>query len=210
MHKTSAIVVFAKAPLPDQAKTRLIPALGRDGAARLASLLLDFTLAECLATRATRIVLAQTPSPDDPTWEAFSLPAAVERWDQGDGDLGDRLARCSAQALADYDRILLIGTDAPALTTERLDAALDLLADYDAVLTPAHDGGYALLGLNRFDRALFSNMPWSTDRVAALTRARLAQAACTVHVTDAIADIDEPADLDALPEPLRERIVATS
>lgn len=209
MAESSAIIVFAKAPLPGQAKTRLIPALGSVGAARLAGLLMDLTIAECLATQATRIVLAQSPSPDDPVWRSIRLPAIVERWDQGDGDLGDRMARCAAQALACYDHVLLIGTDAPELTTERLDDCLAALKMHDAVLTPALDGGYAALGLTRFDRALFLDMPWSTDRVAAMTVARLGAAGYSVRVTAPVADIDEPADLDALPEALRERIAAT-
>lgn len=208
MSDTSAILIFAKAPLPGQVKTRLIPALGSDGAAYLARLLLNLAITESLATTATRIILAQSPTPDDAAWQSVHLPGVLERWDQGGGDLGERLARCAAQALASYDKVLLIGSDAPALTTEWLDNALELLGETDAVMTPARDGGYALLGLTRFERSLFEDMPWSTNAVAARTRERLAAARLEWRETEPVTDIDEPADLDALPLPLREPLAS--
>ncbi|MEL7538273.1 MAG: TIGR04282 family arsenosugar biosynthesis glycosyltransferase [Pseudomonadota bacterium] len=210
MRDHSAIVIFAKAPQPGFAKTRLIPALGVDGAAELAAVLLDHTLNECLATRATQIILAQSPAPADPAWRDTELLGPIDQWDQGGGDLGDRLARCAAQALANYERVLLIGSDAPTLTARLLDAAITTLNSFDAVLTPARDGGYALLGLTRFDRSLFTNMPWSTNRVAAITEQRLRDSGFSVHLTDPVVDIDEPEDLDALPARLRARLPVTS
>ncbi|MEM1260964.1 MAG: TIGR04282 family arsenosugar biosynthesis glycosyltransferase [Pseudomonadota bacterium] len=210
MLKTSAIVVFAKAPQPGHVKTRLIPALGADGAARLAEELLAITMRSVLASDASRIVLAQSPAPSNALWRDVSLPATIERWDQGDGDLGERLLRSAAQALAHYDRVLLIGTDAPGLTVEKLNAAIAALEHHDAVLTPAFDGGYALLGLTRFERRVFEGIRWSTATVATETLQRLSATGFDTLVTAPVHDIDEPSDLDQLPAEMRLAISATT
>ncbi len=210
MHKPSAIVVFAKAPQPGAVKTRLIPALGDDGAAELAAAMLQSTLHSALASTAGKVILAQSPAGDNAAWLKTSLPATIERWDQGDGDLGRRLDRGARRALQRFSRVLLIGADAPGLTARHFDQALAHLAETDAVLTPAIDGGYALLGLTRFNASLFTDIPWSTSEVAARTRQRLAMADYRLIETAAVRDIDEPDDLSALPDSLRERLAATT
>ncbi|MEM8981949.1 MAG: TIGR04282 family arsenosugar biosynthesis glycosyltransferase [Pseudomonadota bacterium] len=210
MPDSSAIIVFAKAPQPGRVKTRLIPALGADGAAQLAAELLATTLRATLASQASTTVLAQSPAPHSSAWQGTPLPSSIERWAQGDGDLGERLQRCAAQALNRYDRVLLIGSDAPALTATRLNDALAALDNHEAVLVPAFDGGYALLGLTRFDRRLFSGINWSTASVADETRHRLSAAGFETAEMPPVHDIDEPNDLDHLPSNLRTALTATT
>lgn len=193
------IVILTKAPLPGLAKTRLIPALGEQGAARLAERMLHHTLSEAVATDLGPVELCVAPSADLACWQ--DLPAGVELTGQGDGDLGQRMAAIAERVTA-VQPLLLIGTDCPALTRERLCAAASALARSDAVMIPANDGGYVLLGLKRFDPALFNQIPWSTDQVADLTRQRIAVLGWRLVELDMLYDIDEPEDLVHLPDHL--------
>ena len=191
------IVIFAKAPVPGKVKTRLVPALGEIGAARLAHKMLLDTVAEAFAANLSVPELCTDPHPLDPQWAGF-LPAEHMRITaQGDGDLGERLARAARRTILLRENVLLIGTDCPALDRQRLRAAAEQLAEHDAVVHPAHDGGYALLGLRRFDPSLFGGIAWSTGSVCAETIARIEALGWSLHVGDTLLDIDEPEDLTA-------------
>jgi rSAM/selenodomain-associated transferase 1 len=194
------IVVFAKAPLPGLAKTRLIPALGAEGAAALARQMLNHTLAQALQAGAQAVELCMSPAPSDPAWLGIALPPSVERNPQGDGDLGARMSRAVDRALAQpQGPVMLIGTDCPALSASTLTEAARQLDDHDAVLLPASDGGYVLIGLRQSSPSLFSDMTWSTSTVAAETLRRMASAGLRVWIGPVSNDIDEPADLVHLP-----------
>ncbi len=202
---TTQLIVMAKAPLPGLAKTRLIPALGADGAARLAARLLAHTMQQARAASLGDVLLACTPDTTHPAFAAQAAQGGVTLAPQGSGDLGARMQRLLAHALASATRALIIGTDAPALDAGVLRAADAALAQphTDAVLVPAADGGYALLGLRREAAAqassLFEAMPWSTPQVLAETRQRLAAAGLRHAELATLHDIDEPADLQHLP-----------
>ncbi|MBR0568909.1 TIGR04282 family arsenosugar biosynthesis glycosyltransferase [Azoarcus sp. L1K30] len=193
------IIIFAKAPVAGFAKTRLNPVLGAHGAARLAQRMLLHTVAHAMAAQTGTVELCVTPSPADPAWHALSLPAAL-RWSaQGEGDLGARMARAARRVLDAGQPVLLIGTDCPTLDATVLRAAAQALHAHDAVLGPSADGGYVLLGLKRFDAALFDDIPWSTSAVAGMTLARMARAGWRVHQSAPAHDIDLPEDLQWLP-----------
>ena len=191
------IVIFAKAPVPGAVKTRLIPALGAEGAARLARDMLAGTVAEAIAAGLAEPELCASPSPDADAWRGL-LPAGVRLTDQGSGDLGERLAAAARRVIGDGERVLLIGTDCPDLDAGLLRDATARLGRDDAVMLPASDGGYVLLGLRRYDPSLFDGIAWSTDTVAAETIARIEALGWSLHVGETLRDIDEPADLDAL------------
>lgn len=198
--KPVRIVIFAKAPLPGFAKTRLIPALGEQGAADLARRMLLNTLSEALAAKVGPVELCVTPSAADAVWQTLSLSDAVQWSDQEEGDLGARLARATQRVLETDEPVLLVGTDCPELSATRLQQAARSLQHADATLFPTADGGYALLGLKRFHPFLFEDMPWSTDRVAFETLCRLGQLGWTVQNHPMLHDIDEPTDLQWLPK----------
>lgn len=200
---TTRILLFAKAPVPGRVKTRLIPALGAAGAARLARRMLDHVLDEALAAAVGPVELCASPSFDAPDWAGFALPAGVVTSDQGEGDIGARMGRAASRHPHDDSRVLLIGADCPGLTAARLRAAAAALDQHDAALHPALDGGYPLLGLRAFHASLFADMPWSTPAVAALTLARMRALHWRVWLGETLADIDEPADLARLPDKLR-------
>ncbi len=201
------LLVFAKAPLPGRVKTRLIPALGAEGAARLAARLLCHALTQALEADLGPVEVCASPAPVHPDWRPWlpilnqiGAPRPRLSWsDQGEGDLGARMARSAQGYLDAGEPVLLMGTDCPALTPHRLREAARALHGHEAVLIPARDGGYVLLGLRAFHPALFTAMPWGTATVADLTLKRLRDLNWRVWVGEALADIDVPADLAVLP-----------
>ena len=190
------IVAFAKAPLAGKVKTRLIPAVGADGAAALARGMLLETWAEMLAVPGVEAELCVEPDAKQPEWLGLLPPGSDGRLSaQGSGDLGERLARVAERVTRGGERVILIGTDCPELDRVRLARACGKLERHDAVIHPALDGGYALLGLTQFDASLFEGVAWSTATVAADTIARIGALGWSLHVGDTLRDIDEPADL---------------
>lgn len=203
--KAIRLIVFAKAPLAGFAKTRLIPVLGAEGAASLAKKLLIHTLRQAHNADMGPVELCVTPGAADPAWAAMAIPHGVEWSDQGAGDLGERLARAASRTLDQGEAVMLMGTDCPELDASRLRWAAAALNQYDATMVPTADGGYALLGLNRFHPLLFQAMEWSTDAVAFNTLCRLGQLGWSVGRHALLHDIDEPADLKWLPPGWSER-----
>ena len=193
------IIVMAKAPVAGYAKTRLIPALGAAGAAALAERLLDRAVDQARAAALGRVDLCCAPDCSHPVFVRHTSSPDVALSNQGDGDLGARMARAFARWLPLVGRALVIGTDAPSLDAALLRAAAAALDDNDAVFVPALDGGYALVGLRRPAPQLFDGMTWSVSSVMAHTRERLAAAGLRHVELPAVADIDEPADLVHLP-----------
>ncbi|WP_341890874.1 TIGR04282 family arsenosugar biosynthesis glycosyltransferase [Variovorax sp. YR752] len=186
---------MAKAPVAGLAKTRLIPALGAEGAAALAARMLAHAVREALAAGLGPVTLCGAPDVSHPAFTALATDPRLSLHPQGEGDLGARMRRAFERALASCDSAVLIGTDAPDLDAAVLRAAADALATHDAVFAPAHDGGYALIGLRRAESRLFDAMPWSTSQVMAITRERLREGGLRWHELPPLHDIDEPADL---------------
>jgi uncharacterized protein len=198
--KRTQLIVMAKAPVPGFVKTRLIPALGADGAARLALRLLEHTMQAARAARFDAVTLACAPDTTHAAFTAQARQGGVELVPQGDGDLGARMQRRFERGFEQgAEHIVIIGTDAPALDAAALRRAAQALADTDAVFVPAADGGYALIGLSRVLPALFNDMPWSTSAVMTVTRERLLRAAMRHTELPVVHDIDDPADLVHLP-----------
>jgi hypothetical protein len=189
------ITIFAKAPVPGQVKTRLIPALGEAGAARLAYRMLLDTVAEAVAANLAIPELCTEPHPLEPEWEPFLPPDQLRFTAQGEGDLGERLARAAKRTLLLGEHVLLIGTDCPGLDRHRMREAALALQEHDAIVHPTEDGGYALLGLRRFDPSLFENIAWSTADVAAETIARIRALGWSLRIGATLRDVDVPADL---------------
>ncbi len=196
---TVAVIVFAKAPVAGQAKTRLAPVLGADGAAALAARMLRHALAQATAADIGPVELCAAPDASDPTLRRAAADFGATLADQGDGDLGMRMHRALARQLARHPAAVLIGTDVPSLDAATLRQAARLLLDHPVVLGPALDGGYALVGLRQADRRWFDDMRWSQPDVMARTRARLRQAGVCWAELAPVADIDEPSDLVHLP-----------
>ena len=197
----TTLIIFAKAPEPGKAKTRLIPALGADGAALLARQMLHHTLEQGLLAGVKAVELCMSPAPQNPVWDSVDLPGAVRQTAQGEGDLGQRMLRAVKRVTSSttLPAVLLIGTDCPALGATQISEAARQLAMHDVVLLPASDGGYVLIGMKAPYAQVFNNMAWSTSTVAAETLLRLAALGLGVWQGPTLTDIDEPGDLVHLP-----------
>ncbi|MDQ2076016.1 TIGR04282 family arsenosugar biosynthesis glycosyltransferase [Marinimicrobium sp. ABcell2] len=193
--QTLTLLIMAKAPRPGYAKTRLIPALGAEGAARLAHRMLEQTLNAALQAQIGTVELCTSPAIDSPEWQAVTLPPGLRFSHQGEGDLGQRMARASKRALTHSGAVIIIGTDCVDMNPQLLRRAATQLNTQDAVIYPTRDGGYALLGLRRFAPSLFQDMPWSTDAVFEHTCARIDTLGWSLAVGEVLQDVDEPGDL---------------
>ncbi|CAH1904198.1 conserved hypothetical protein [Candidatus Nitrotoga sp. HW29] len=192
------IMIFAKAPQPGFVKTRLIPLLGAEAAAKLAQQMLFNTLFNALAADIGAVELCSTPKIDDIAWQNIALPVGIEITDQGEGDLGARLARAAERAIENTGFVLLIGTDCVETSAALLREAAQLLNEHDAVIHCTADGGYALLGLKRFSAVLFNDMPWNTDTLASTIIVRIRQLGWSLHVGQLLHNVNTPQDLKYL------------
>jgi rSAM/selenodomain-associated transferase 1 len=196
-NSNNGIIVFAKAPIPGEVKTRMIPAFGAENAALLHTALVERVLET--ATRTGAIVeLCCAPDASHSFFAACAEDFEVMLTEQGAGDLGERMLRALDDALATCDRAILIGADCPAFTAKHLQRALQSLDEADVVLTPADDGGYVLVGARRTAPGMFSGIAWGTHQVLDAQRARLAACGLTWHEMETLWDVDRPADLERL------------
>ena len=189
------VCVFAKPPVAGETKTRLARGgLGAEAAARLARAFFEDTWATVSALEWARPVLATTA----PELSAFGLTSDVEVWMQGPGDLGERMARVLARAVAEAGRGMVIGADLPGLPRRHLDVAREALARHEAVLGPTDDGGFYLLGLWRVPDGILTGLPWSSPDTLARTELRLAGAGLGAARAPPWFDVDVPGDLARL------------
>jgi rSAM/selenodomain-associated transferase 1 len=193
---TTPILVFAKSPVPGEVKTRLIPALGAAGAAALHERLTDRALATAAAAAVGPVELCCTPDASHPVLVALARAHAATLAQQGPGNLGDRMHAAFARALAGAPAAIVIGCDCPVLTSQHLrEAAAVLAGGADAVLAPAEDGGYVLVGLARPEPSLFAGIAWGGPDVLEHTRRRLAALGWRSQELETLWDVDRPADV---------------
>ena len=191
---SAAVIVFARAPVAGRVKKRLAAGLGEARAARVHQRLTALALRTALAARCGKVELHAT-APHRWLLALCRRSGVVLRVQRG-ADLGDRMAHATRIALRRAPRLLLIGSDCPDLDPSELRrAARSLAGAADAALAPAHDGGYALIGLKRRAPFLFGAMPWGSKQVYGCTVARLQRAGWRVRVLDAVADVDRAEDL---------------
>jgi len=193
------VAVFARAPAPGRAKTRLLPVLGSVGAARLQRRL---TLRALSLAHAAAIGPVTLWAADyrHRFFRALQARSGVDLRAQIDGDLGARMAAVFA---AHGGPLLLIGSDCPALSVADLTAAAKALREtgkdaVEAVFIPAEDGGYVLVGLRRPQPLLFSGIDWGSQQVMAQTRERLGDLGLRWQELPALWDVDRPEDLARL------------
>jgi rSAM/selenodomain-associated transferase 1 len=200
----SALIIFAKAPVPGQVKTRLCPPLTPDEAATLhGSFVLD-TLERTKAAIAKERqsidrYIACSPSASLAFFKILEERHGVRLLDQAGDDLGQRMHRAFADLFGrGYRKVFIVGTDVPTLPLSVYQQAVSLIEAHDLVLGPATDGGYYLIGLKRPVPELFADVPWSTANVLAATRRNASAVGLTVGLVKEWRDIDAPEDLRAL------------
>ncbi|MBD2020925.1 TIGR04283 family arsenosugar biosynthesis glycosyltransferase [Leptolyngbya sp. FACHB-36] len=193
------LIIFTRYPKPGTAKTRLIPALGAEGAADLHRQMTQHTLAQARSLRSARSITIEIrftggDAADMRAW----LGDDISYEPQGEGDLGDRLTRAFDAALNQGSQsVVVVGTDCPYLDAALLDTAFDALQQRDLALGPAEDGGYYLIGLRKLVPELFVEIPWSTAEVWQRTVAIAQRLGLSLDLDGlpTLSDVDYPQDL---------------
>ncbi|WP_260851515.1 TIGR04282 family arsenosugar biosynthesis glycosyltransferase [Denitromonas ohlonensis] len=192
------IAVFAKAPIAGTAKTRLIPALGPAGAARLHRQLVRHAVATAHTARLGPVSLWCAPDATHRFFRALAATTGIPLHVQHGAHLGERMHH-ALRALTTTAPTLLIGTDCPMLDAGMLQACASALQrGDDAVFLPAEDGGYALVGLRQPQPDVFRDIDWGSGAVMAQTRDRLRECALRWAEPATVWDVDRPQDLDRL------------
>ena len=192
------VLVFAKAPVPGEVKTRLIPAIGNHAACRLYQALLRYTLT-MVQDSGLPLHVWMTPANLRSAFEELVASTSAQVFVQQGADLGERMHHALSVTTASFPGAILIGSDCPFLHAADLIRTSLLLADgCDAVLGPALDGGYVLIGVRVSSTALFSGVNWSTDEVLEQTRQRLRRLGWQWVELEPRQDIDEFSDLASL------------
>ena len=191
------LLLFTRFPEPGKVKTRLIPALGAEGAASLHRHLTAHILQiirDFVKTNNTDLIICFAGAHVQGMRQTFGSDYQYQT--QAEGDLGHRMSVAFADSLAQgRRRVVLIGSDCPGITAKVLDSAFSHLSHYDLVLGPATDGGYYLIGLSAPSPELFQDLPWGTVDVLALTLARAAGLGLRTILLEPLPDIDRPEDL---------------
>ncbi len=195
-HPSGRILVFAKAPILGQVKTRLAAHIGERTAAALYGQLVCDTVRRAIESKLAAVELHVSSHPRHPLFVSLAEKHRIPIRMQSGHDLGQRMFNALGRALAGAEFALLIGTDCPLMNADYLGRACrQLEAGYAVVLGPAEDGGYVLIGARRCAEELFSNIPWSSDRVLELTRSRLQVLNLPHWELDTLWDLDRLDDL---------------
>jgi rSAM/selenodomain-associated transferase 1 len=191
------LLVFVRAPEPGAVKTRLAAAIGPAAALAVYRLLAEHTLREAaaLALEGVEVRVHFTPAEGGDAVRAW-LGAEPDYLPQGEGDLGARMRGAFARAFAEgAGQVVIVGSDLPELSAGLLRRAFGLLDANPAVIGPATDGGYYLLGLTGVVEGVFDGIAWSTPQVLAATLARFRAAGIEPAMLEALSDVDEVEDL---------------
>jgi rSAM/selenodomain-associated transferase 1 len=200
----SRLLVFTRAPRAGQVKTRLMPQLGAQGAADFHTRLIEHCLQTVSRAGLCPVELWCAPSCHDPFFQNCREHYGVELYDQAQGELGERMHAALGSALTRAASAVLIGTDIPSIEAADLDAAFQALQQgKDAVMGPARDGGYYLIGLKQPNQRLFEGIPWGTSTVFQETLSRLQRLDMDWLCLREHADVDTPDDYQRLPEAVR-------
>lgn len=195
--REAAVAVLAKAPIPGFAKTRLIPLLGEKGAAKLQETLVDRAVATAVVADIGPVTLWCAPNAENAFFREAAPRYGIDLAVQPKGDLGERML-AAFRACGAGQRLVLIGSDCPALAPEDLKEAALLLSQADIAMAPAEDGGYGLIAAQSPYQALFERMPWGTEQIAVLTRRRAAASGLRLVELRTIWDVDTPCDFERL------------
>ena len=192
-----AVLVFIRAPEAGRVKTRLAAEIGDVAALGVYRRLAEHAVQAALALGPLVSVRVHfTPANAGDAVRAWLGAGPVYLPQADDADLGVRMRAAFEAAFGDgFDRVVVIGSDLPDLTAEILRGAFERLESTDAVVGPARDGGYWLLGLKRMLPGVFDGIAWSTGEVLARTLERLRSMQMEPALLEELADVDEAGDL---------------
>lgn len=197
MNAKGVLLVFAKAPVAGQVKTRLIPDVGQQRATDLYKEFLTKTLDTAIKTKFSEIQVWVSGDIYHPYFVPYKNRSDFGFYSQRGESLGERMFNSFGSALDEYSYVILIGSDCPSLLSSDLESAMEFLENgKDMVLGPAEDGGYYLIGLRKNYSELFSGIKWGEENVFSETFSRAKKINLDVGLLPKRRDIDRVSDLD--------------
>ena len=198
-YSNAKIIVFAKTPIAGKVKTRLIPALGNDGAKQLHCQMMEHTLGTVTENHTAPVELHCSPDITDDYIHSLSKRYNITLRNQHGNDLGERMSHALSKALDNSSYAILIGTDCPSLSAAYIQQAIEILqSDTDVVIGPAEDGGYVLIGVKSSYPDIFTHIDWGTHQVLQQTRDQIQTQGISFRELDTLWDVDTPDDLENL------------
>ena len=193
MLSSTALVIFVRNPVLGQVKTRLAKDIGNERALAIYLQLLEHTLKITRSLSFRKFIYYADEVSDYDLW---SVPGYTKRMQSGT-NLGERMLNSFKELFEQgFTRIVIIGSDCLQLQTENLQEAVTLLESNTAVIGPASDGGYYLLGLTKLYPELFVNKPWSTNQVLTKTIDDFNNQGISYALLEELSDIDDITDLE--------------
>ncbi len=195
----NCLIIFTRYPTPGQAKTRLIPALGAEGAAALHRQMAEYTVSQARLLREDAVNIDVRFAGSDRAQMQTWLGSDLGYQAQSSGDLGDRMSDAFQSAFdRGAKRVVTIGTDCPDLHHSLLTSAFQKLTTHGLVIGSATDGGYYLIGLCSMIPDLFQNINWSTSIVYQQTITIAEKLNLSIATLPVLSDVDRPEDLEKL------------
>ncbi len=193
------MLVFTRTPVPGRVKTRLIPAIGAARAANLHRAMLWRTVATAAEARVGPVGLWCSPASEHPYIAEIQREFGLNVHVQTGADLGERMHLALRSQVGQAGGAVLVGTDCPFLETRDLQLAAQALREgCDAVVGPAEDGGYYLIGVRKSHVAVFSGIRWGSGQVLAGTLQKFRVLGWRWRELTTRCDVDRPADLAAV------------
>ncbi len=188
------LIVFVKAPVAGQCKTRLIPLLGQHEASEFYKTLVEQCIEKIQDINNIDVVIYATPDTRHPFIQALGKRLTGTVKTQQGNNLGERMHTAMHESLQHYSQVVLIGTDCPVISQQYIELAFESLKFNDVVFGPAEDGGYVLIGARKVQPALFQNINWGTDKVLEQNLHNCRTCAYNTQLLETLWDIDTPND----------------
>ena len=183
---STALILFVKNPELGKVKTRLAKDAGDENALKIYESLLAHTRQITLELPVDRLLYYSSWIDQQDDWNAEQFQKRLQTGD----DLGSRMSNAFAEAFNQYDQVLIIGSDCAQLNEQMIEHAMEQLKFYPFVIGPSEDGGYYLLGMQKFTPSVFANIPWSTKEVLLHTLDRIRALEASYYLLPKLSDID--------------------
>jgi len=194
-NRDNILLIFTRNPALGKVKTRLAQGVGEENALTIYKILLQHTHDVVLKTSSKKRVGYSVKVRENDLWES----SLFEKFQQEGEDLGQRMKHAFSKAFSDtYKKVVIIGSDLYDLQPRHIEEAFEALTLHDAVIGPAKDGGYYLLGMRLLIPEVFKNKAWGSDTVLEKTLENLKP--YSLHTLEELNDIDFAEDLEPYPE----------
>lgn len=189
------LIIFVKNPVLGKVKTRLAKTIGNEKALQVYKNLMAHTQQVAIDTETSRYLFYDTEIAHNDEWQQTHFIKGL----QASGDLGDRIGAAFQTVFSKKEKVIIIGSDCPEISSDIIEEAFDKLDLADVVIGPTHDGGYYLIGMKAYHASLFEDIAWSTEQVLTQTKEKITQQGLLFTLLKQLSDLDYEEDLNKFP-----------